>query len=618
MPTYQEHMQALQRAREAGDVEAMQIIRADAVKAMRGEEKARFRQEEAARPRMGRVMSNLGAGFDSAWQGVKQLVGQGPTDEELKDKRRRDEELADTTTGGSLFQLAGEVAPAVALGGGIAGVAGRVLPAAVRAHKAAPLVRGALEGAGAAAMMPVTTDESRLNNALLGAAGGAGVPLAMKGVSWGAGKVGKAGERALAGLPGDTQLAQWAANRGGDRRIGNLLRKNEVRAADVATPTYVPHPDLPTTPSAAVTYNDPKLASLELGSRQQLRDAWMPFDEANQAARWRHLDENLQTGDDVSRLLGEANKIGASVPYASTGPRLFKRNFDDFAAKLEQAKASPQYQGNPTVKSAVDYVTKTISSADEVTPQLVHQMKQTLSRGLTGAPGAGEAGVRAATSEPFVISLSNALDDVLAQSSKGNKWNKWKGDYGEVMTKAESAKADANIRNKFVDEVTGTVKKGVISPMNPGEPVVTGAALKQAVAAAGSAKRGPRKGQELLRKESKAALRNVMQDLDAANILGRVRAASTPGGGSDTAANLGSSAMLGMLDPTLGIGRYLLAEGGDKMNRAAAERLAKILQDPEKLKAFLREQELRRAAPVFQSNLLTRGAGSALALPATD
>ena len=91
-------------------------------------------QEERARPTGQKLMANLGAGMSCAWEGAKQLVGQGAGDEAIGEKRRIDEQLAKTVTGGGLTQIAGELLPAVAVGGGI-GAAARALPAAVQATR---------------------------------------------------------------------------------------------------------------------------------------------------------------------------------------------------------------------------------------------------------------------------------------------------------------------------------------------------------------------------------------------------------------------------------------------------------------------------------------------------
>ena len=77
-----------------------------------------------------RALVNLGAGFDSAWQGVKQITPglQGPTDAELHEKRERDQprwprppKPASAPIGcrapASALQFAGEAAPTLAIPG---------------------------------------------------------------------------------------------------------------------------------------------------------------------------------------------------------------------------------------------------------------------------------------------------------------------------------------------------------------------------------------------------------------------------------------------------------------------------------------------------------------------
>jgi hypothetical protein len=255
--------------------------------------------------------------------------------------------------------------------------------------------------------------------------------------------------------------------------------------------------------------------------------------------------------------------------------------------------------------------------AGEVTPELLHQMRQTVSKGLTGVPGAGEAGVRAATSEPFVISLANAMDDVLERSSKG-KWGAWKEDYSTAMSRAESAKADVNIRNRFIDEATGTVRKPVAG-LADDVPQVTPHALKNAIAAAGSAKRGVRKGQNLLSTASEDVLRGVEKDLNAGSILQRAKAASTGGSGSDTAPNYIRALALETMLPGSGSLKIAHEVGRRNIGEAQRKALAEMLQDPAKLRAFLVRQQLRQAAQArLPDNAVTRRLGGAAVVPATQ
>jgi hypothetical protein len=561
-------------------------------------------------------MTNLGAGFDSAWQGAKQLVGQGEGDEAITEKRARDAKLASMTTGGGLAQIAGELAPAVAAGGGV-GVAARALPAAMQAGRGMQLasramssapIRGAAEGAGAAALIPTLEGESRLSNVALGAAGGAAAPYLLKGAVYGARKAGHAGQRMAA------SVSDRAAKGAAGRDLSRQLERAGIDAAEAGGTAYKPHPFVGTKPSAAIETQSPKLADLELASRNASRAEWMPFDEANQVARWKALDENLATSGTVDDLLGKANEVGARVPYEAVGPKRFVKEMDGFYDNLVAAKATPQYHGNPAVRSAVDYVESTMRDAGQVTPELLHQMRQTLSKGLTGAPGAGEAGVRAATKEPFVISIAQAMDNVLEKSSKG-KWGGWKEDYGQAMSRAESAKADVNIRNMFIDEATGTVRKPVAG-LADDVPQVTPHALKQAIAKAGSQKRGPRKGQNLLSTSSEDVLRGVEKDLNAQSLLQRAKAASTGGSGSDTSPNIIRALALETAVPGAGLFKYTHEVGRRNIAEAQRKALAEIMQDPKKLRAFIQAQELRRGA---QGRLrYVPGAGAAIALPTMD
>jgi hypothetical protein len=187
--------------------------------------------------------------------------------------------------------------------------------------------------------------------------------------------------------------------------------------------------------------------------------------------------------------------------------------------------------------------------------------------------------VRAASSEPFIIGLAKDMDNVLEKSS-GGEWNKWKSCLRRRDGDGRGAKADVNIRNKFVDEATGTIRKpGVGGALDT--PQVTPAALKQAVVSAGSMKRGPRKGQDILRDQSKSTLNEVLRDLEMQGILQRSKTASTGGSGSDTASNLSQAALMELVLPSgLGIGRYVQAESNRKAQQAMQRQLAQLLQDP--------------------------------------
>lgn len=546
-----------------------------------------------------KAIANLGAGLDTTWQGAKQLVGQGMSDEELREKRKRDKALAEATFGGGVIQTVGEILPTIPLGLGAGALAARgVLGAAGAAAAASPTISAALGGATAGALQPVTEDESRLTNTGLGAVTGGVAPSVLKLAMKGARGAGQVAERVAAAAPG--RVGERAAERVGLRRTQELLRRELPQGLDDVN-RYTPHPHLTAEgyrPTAAVATQMPELAGLERASRTTNPEHWMQADELAHRARWNTLDEGLQTADDLAAHLADANDVGSGVDAVfksidRAGKQRFNAEMDNFYQRLQQAKQSAEYHGNPAVKSAVDYLEGTMRTAGVTTPKLLHQMKRTLAAGLTGVPGAGDTGVRAAAREPFIVGMTKEMDSILNKASRG-KYDQWKADYSSVMSKAEGAKADINIRGKFIDEATGMPKKPLAGLDDV--PVLRGHALRQAVASAGSHKRGVRKGQNLLSTGSQDVIEGVARDLDAADVIARSKAASTGGSGSDTAGNLALQSMLmeAMLPTGLGAARYIKAEGNRKAQAQMQRQLATLLQDPEMLRRFLRMAEQQR------------------------
>lgn len=525
---------------------------------------------------------------------IRQKISPGASSMKDVTKARDAEYVA--PEGVDWMRLGGNVAnPVNWAGGGSVGLSSKI-PLLAKATAALPtatnIARSAAGGVVGGALQPVGEGESRLDNMEAGGILGAVTPPAFKLLAKAGRGARNVGQRFAAGALPEGFGGGRAAAAVGERKVADILRK-EV-GETMPDVTYTRHPFIEGAPSAAVATQSPKLASLERASRMHAGDAWQGFDEAAQAARWKAIDEGLQTSDDVTRLLGKADEVGQEVPgvYSAVKPKAFKAQMDDFYSGIQQAKQSAQYLGNPAVRAAVDYVENTMREAGSVTPELLHTMRRTITKGLTGAPGAGEAGVRAAQSEPFIISLAQRMDDVLDTSSKG-KWGSWKQDYAEAMHRAESAKADVNIRGKFVDEATGTVRKPATGV--GGAPQVTPAALKQAIASAGSVKRGPRKGQNLLSTGSEDLLQGVVRDLDAQALLQRAKAASTGGSGSDTASNLAQAAMMEAMLPTgLGTARFVAGRSGAKTQEAMHRQLASLLQDPAALRRFLEVQQQQK------------------------
>jgi hypothetical protein len=401
------------------------------------------------------------------------------------------------------------------------------------------------------------------------------------------------GQRALAGaadIPMLGGLAARAAEGQGTKKAGRLLK--ESLPGGMPAIQYPGAPGLKG-PTAAMATQDPALAALERANRGVAGEHWMPHDEAAGTARWNTLDKGLMDEGDLAAAKARSNQVGASVEqlYPNIAHDPFHVAMDDFMEKLQAAKTSAPYHGNPSVKATVDYVENTMRQAGTVTPELLHTMRRTVASGLQGVPGVGDAATRAASSEPFVLSIAKQMDEVLDASS-GGAFSHWKGTYAKARTAEDAAKADVNLRAKFIDPATGT-------PLKPltgldGVPDLKPNALRQAVKLAGSATRGPNKGKNLLSSKSQQTVEDVARDLEAQAIIQRSKAASTGGSGSDTASNLAQIVALEALLPGSGVTRALLQGGGAKGQQAMQRQLAELLQDPAKLAAFIRSQEQQR------------------------
>jgi hypothetical protein len=398
-------------------------------------------------------------------------------------------------------------------------------------------------------------------------------------------------ERVQAALPG--ALGQRAAGRVGERRVSDLLERELPGGipADVYTPAPGMYPS-GIGPSAAVRTQDPGLARLELGSRTAGGEHWQDFTRAGHEQRWQHLDDSLQGPAELQAAMAQSNAVGRQVPYGQVDLGTFNTEMQAFYNGLQQAKQSARYHGDPVVKHAVDYVERTMQGAGQVTPELLHTMRRTVAGGLKGVPGVGDEATRAAASEPFIVSLAQSMDNVLDNSSAG-AWNEWKAAYSAAKRAEEGAKADINIRGKFIDEATGAPKTAVTGI--DGAPEMKPVMLSKAISAAGVMKKGVSKGKNVLAPSSEDALNAVRRDLEAQSILQQSKKASTGGSGSDTASNLTGALVLDYLLPGSFIPRMVQAEGNRKAQQAMQKQLAELLQDPEVLRRFYAQQAQLRA-----------------------
>jgi hypothetical protein len=569
------------------------VKREAAVKADADAEKARFEKSESERSWGDRAIQNLGAGFDTARQGARQLgkmvgIGEGVSDEELQDTRRLKRALAERTTGGGLAQIAGEVLPTVALPMGAAG------------GLAKAAMYGAGGGAVAGALQPTLTDESRLGNMAFGAAGGAVAPVAVRGLQ-------KALPRALGGrgdLSTSTRAGKRLVEAVGEPQAGQVASRLEAPMAGRITEN-VPR-------TAAQKAGSPELARLELAARRELPDEFAQLarrqnEAVHEAAvgqagiegtdRMVQMTNNIR--DSVTAPLRE-EALGLAGKFSDVGKPLL----DNTAEILQRtAKGSPAN----TVAKYVDSVL-----GENPNPQQLYDLRKTLVRKLSGPHQIGDeisAAVKGAERE--TMTLVRAIDERLneAAARKGNSgdlWTKYLDRYTEISPQVTSARAQQQI-NEFINQPG--------RPLVGDAPEVTRTVLKQALAKHGGNKFGTR-----LTDRAQSRYDELLGDLQQMEEPMRaLKLGGTGGGGSQTAMQSAARAGAASKVPVLGGPLFDMLTNG--FEARAKQEVSEMMLDPARAAAGIRRalqagQPLSRSEQAFLMLSRSGVGGSAAALTA--
>lgn len=620
--TLNEMAAAIAKAEAAGDKPTADWMRQEAMKQFAG----------TTTP-----LSNLNAGITNFVTGGKQLIGMGPSDDELKETRVRNELMAKTGPGGEYWQMAGEMAPgflmpartgAKVLQKTLGALRGAPAAAPIAARMSLPMAAGgaALESTALGAFTPTLSNESTLGNMAISGVFGAGVPVLGKALGAGYRGVRDLGERALAAAPG--QAGERAAQRVGERMAAEGLERSNVPLdpARYAAQDYQPLTGAPRefAPSTAAAYHGtPELAAVEKATRQYDAPSWATRDAGEQAKRWEHLDTSLRGQRDVDAAIARADTM--DPPYSAVGPRLWESNMAGLTRDLEAMVGSPAYIGNPVVQGAIDTLRKRLDMGT-ITPETLHELRKSLTKGLIGPPGASEAAIRAGKNDPHLMRLVERIDSVMENSIPARNrgaWGDWRREYSENLAQGEGAKAEQQMRRAFVDEYGRPLTGGGPTPD------ITYAKLQREADAARTVQSGPRVGQPQLTPQAEQAVSDILADLNATGIVQRVTKAATLGG-SATAHNLAVMGMTGVLgelmfDQLLGGGAAGLLVGARARGNAEAARRAimtRIMQDPAQFRQFVaasaqRAQQMARHQGV-SSSTRSGAIGAGAALPFTD
>jgi hypothetical protein len=503
-----------------------------------------------------KAMTNLGAGFDTALQGAKQLggmvgIGPGVTDEEIRDKRARDEALAHQTTGGKALQIVGEAAPQLLIPGGAGGGIARVA------------AKSAMAGGAGAALAPVTSDESRALNMAAGAALGGALPLAGRALRTGYEYVMPAGATARAAREVQRTVGPDAA----------AMRKLDDYAAS--------KPDIPLT-SAAVTEH-PGLARMEAGARAKNGAEFYDFDQGQGRAVFDKVMRNTRDAGELAKRRGERSAEWDSNWRAASelaDPEVFGQRMAEFVPQLKAALRTPE-ASNPAVRGVVDNILGEIERlGDDFTPGHLQQIRANLNaRGKALPQNAYQAAPRDSMA---VNTLIDEIDGILNDTTKG-AWDAVKGGYADASRGVDASKAAGRVRESYVDSETGRVRGTAIDPHGD-VPAITEAGLNRALDAA----RGPDK-RNLLSPQATAGLSQTLEALRQQNIVQRVKKSATAGGGSNTASDMIAA---GVRDaaPGGGITKMLWDNVAMAGNNRRDRVLAEALRDPAAMRQLLQKQ----------------------------
>lgn len=516
-----------------------------------------------------KVLANIGAGMANLGQGVQQIagnfgLGSGVSDEDVREKRQRDQHLADATTGGGALQIAGEIAPTL------------VIPAAAFARpmqlaRVGPLTQllagGATAGATASALSPVTSDESRGANAAIGATLGVVVPGA-----------GSAAGGAVRGAR--RMLTEGGAK---SRAIDAIAEHLPDGGAEIAARMDAYRPltlrgqpaDLPV--SAAQASGDARLAQLEAGSRSRpsTQPAWADFDAAQNSARYEAVQRMAPSDLRLQRL--ERTRELATRPgrEAALSEAAQRGGFAEPVVQHAQGLLEGATGANPAVESLAKYVQRTLGTdaVGAVTPQRLYEVRKVLASKLNGPAAVGdELSAAAKGARREAQGLISAIDDAIDATSSG-QWRPYLSEYAKRSAPVTSGRALQDIAGKISDK-----------PMLGNTPHVTAAGYGQALRQFGQGKFGS-KLDEIAGRDPDAFLQHL-KEAEAASRSRKLSA--TMGGGSITNSDQLLAQFTGkVLDALPGIGGY--ATRLREFNRESVEReMARLLQSPTQLGAALR------------------------------
>ena len=378
--------------------------------------------------------------------------------------------------------------------------------------------------------------------------------------------------------------------------------------------------------SAAVVTKNPRLQTLETGSRTGQGQMWMPFDKANEEARFNALMRAAGTQAERDALAAERDRVTGSMREgafreATTTPDTLSMapSIDKMRQTVNELRTGEQ-RPNPAVQKVTSYVERELFNPQGTTPQQLYTVRKVLTGQLkTGANE--EIGAAAAASRKETMQLVNQIDDTL-NSLSGGKWSDYLQKYGDMSKELSSKTALQNA----IDDMTINLAQGRVPPAlggKTGEQTLSRAVNKYALQDFGA------KTIDQLTPDNRRLIEALKDDLARTAGAMNARATGGPGTAQYQAANKYQQGLAGQLvragagavagGPVGGIAANVagdlvstaLARSGEE----GAQILARLLQDPRYMAAMLEKARQSQRQLNVAGQL---GAGAAAGASATQ
>jgi hypothetical protein len=564
-----------------------------------------------------KLAASAGAGMSDLALGAKQrlygavgtLSQQADVQEEVAEKRARDEKLISKTKGGGIARAVGNAAPLLVLPGG--------------QRLGAKVFMGALGGAAGGALQPTAEGESSLLNTVIGGTIGGALPatLALLKAGYGAftGKTAReAAERALAeraAAEGGQEAAQAAGTAAAaPAAAAAQAAPAAAQAARAAAPDAIPahlgaRPGPNGIPlSAAQQSGNTGLSQAEKVSRMRFPGAWREFDEQQARA----IAESVQGATGAAEQLadrtsarGTAFREGLQGVLENADPGRMGTQRQALRQQLEEILQSPE-GGIPGVRTAVEDVLARLDDLGEGYGAGHLQVARANLAGKTAPNMSGTPYANVPRDNPAIIRLTQQLDNALDDVS-GGSWSPVRDAYRSASEGVRESQAARAVRDTFFDPATGTARK-TAADMAGDVPEVTQQGLRTAL----DKTLNKRTGQTLLDNESHAVLQRTMEAVRARDHIQRLNKSATGGGGSATVPNSialarelageeGLSALGNMGFGGRAAASVVRAVRGGASQRQAEQELA-LLQNPQAMQAVL-AQAARQGGPAAREQM---------------